>query len=176
MLELKQISKQAIPRALAKAERYRLLNEPHEAESICRDVLRTEPRNQEALVALVLALTDQFGSRHGADMSKAREALAQVTDEYERAYYGGIIYERWAKAQFEARVPTHLALDWVEEAMTLYERAEALRPGGNDDAVLRWNSCLRFIESTRPMPKSQETGREAGFTDEPPETWGKRTP
>jgi hypothetical protein len=176
MLELKKISKQAIPRALAKAERYRLLNEPHEAESICRDVLRTEPRNQEAVVALVLALTDQFGSRHGADMSKARDALAQVTDEYERSYYGGIIYERWAKAQFEAHVPTHLALDWVEEAMTLYERAEALRPGGNDDAVLRWNSCLRFIESTRPMPKSQETGREAGFTDEPPATWGKRSP
>jgi hypothetical protein len=176
MLELKKISKQAIPRALAKAERYRLLNEPHEAESICRDVLRTEPGNQEAVVALVLALTDQFGSRHGADMSKARDALAQVTDEYERSYYGGIIYERWAKAQFEAHVPTHLALDWVEEAMTLYEHAEALRPGGNDDAVLRWNSCLRFIDSTRLTPKSQETGREAGFTDEPPATWGKRTP
>jgi hypothetical protein len=176
MLELKKISKQAIPRALAKAERYRLLNEPHEAESICRDVLRTEPGNQEAVVALVLALTDQFGSRHGADMSKARDALAQVTDEYERSYYGGIIYERWAKAQFEAHVPTHLALDWVEEAMTLYEHAEALRPGGNDDAVLRWNSCLRFIDSTRLTPKSQETDREAGFTDEPPATWGKRTP
>ena len=60
--------------------------------------------------------------------------------------------------------------------MSLFERAEALRPGGNEDAVLRWNSCLRFIESTRLAPKSQETGREAGFTDEPPATWGKRTP
>src|SRR6266851_7226317 len=97
MLELKQISKQAIPRALAKAERYRLLNEPHEAESICRDVLRTEPGNQEAVVALVLALTDQFGSRHGADMSKAREALSLLKGEYEHLYYDGIIYERWAK-------------------------------------------------------------------------------
>src|SRR5260370_18307542 len=155
MLELKQISKQAIPRALAKAERYRLLNEPHEAESICRDVLRTEPGNQEAVVALVLALTDQFGSRHGGDMSKAQEALAQVTEEYERAYYGGIVYERWAKAQFEARVPTHLALDWVEQAMTFYQRAEALRPGGNDDAVLRWNPCRRFIECTRLTRKPQ---------------------
>jgi hypothetical protein len=176
MLELKQISKQAIPRALAKAERYRLLNEPHEAESICRDVLRAEPGNQEAVVALVLALTDQFGSRHGADMGKARQALAQLTDEYERAYYGGIIYERWAKAQFEAHVPTHLALDWVEEAMSLYESAEALRPGGNDDAVLRWNSCLRFIESARLAPKSGETGHDAGFTDESPASWAKRTP
>jgi hypothetical protein len=176
MLELKQISKEAIPRALAKAERYRLLNEPHEAESICRDVLRTEPGNQEAVVALVLALTDQFGSRHTADMSRAREALAQVTGEYERAYYGGIIYERWAKAQFEAHLPTHLALDWMEEAMNAYERAEALRPEGNDDAVLRWNSCLRFIESMRLGPKSEETGRDAGFSDEPPASWEKHRP
>jgi len=175
MLELKQISKNAIPRALAKAERYRLLNEPQEAESICRDVLRADPGNQEAIVSLVLALTDQFGIRHGADMSKAKEALAQVSDEYERAYYGGIIHERWAKARFEAHVPNHLALDWLEEAMTLYARAEALRPGGNDDAVLRWNSCLRFIQSARLTPKVQQTGHEAGFTDEPPSSWGKRT-
>jgi hypothetical protein len=109
-------------------------------------------------------------------MGKARQALAQLTDEYERAYYGGIIYERWAKAQFEAHVPTHLALDWVEEAMSLYESAEALRPGGNDDAVLRWNSCLRFIESARLAPKSGETAHEAGFTDESPASWAKRTP
>jgi hypothetical protein len=176
MLELKQISKRAIPRALAKAERYRLLNEPHEAESICRDVMRAEPGNQAAAVALVLALTDQFGSRHGADMGKATEALTQLTDEYERIYYGGIIYERWAKAQFEAHVPTHLALDWIEEAMTMYERAEALRSDDNDDAVLRWNSCLRFIESTRLTPKSEERGREPGFSDEPPANWEKRTP
>jgi hypothetical protein len=175
MLEPKRISKEAIPRALAKAERYRLLNEPHEAESICRDVLRTEPGNQDAVVALVLALTDQFGSRHAADMSKAREALAQLNGEYERAYYDAIIYERWAKAQFEADAPAHFALGWVEEAMSLYERAEALSPSGNDDAVLRWNSCLRFIESTRLAPKSEQTGREAGFSDEPPATWEKRT-
>jgi hypothetical protein len=175
MLKLKRISKEAIPRALSKAERYRLLNEPHEAESICRDVLWIEPGNQDAVVALVLSLTDQFGSRHGANMSRAREALTQLTDEYQRAYYSGIVHERWAKAQFEAGVPPHLALDWMEEAMTEFESAEALRPGGNDDAVLRWNSCLRFIESTRLTSKSEEAGREAGFSDESPATWEKRT-
>ena len=35
MFELKPLSREAIPRALEKAERYRLLNEPAEAESIC---------------------------------------------------------------------------------------------------------------------------------------------
>jgi hypothetical protein len=176
MLELKRISKEAIPRALAKAERYRLLNEPHEAESICRDVLRTEPGNQDAVVALVLALTDQFDSRQGANIALAKEALGQLKGEYERSYYDGIINERWAKAQFESGMPADFALGWVAEAMTLYERAEALSPSGNDDAVLRWNSCLRFIESTRLTPKSEQTGSEAGFGDEPPATWEKRTP
>src|SRR5579864_3525344 len=59
-LELKTLSLEAVPRALAKAERYRLLNEPGEAESICRDALDADPDNQDALVMLLLALTDQF--------------------------------------------------------------------------------------------------------------------
>ena len=57
MFELKPISTAAIPRAVAKAERYRLLNEPQEAESICRDVLRVDEDNQEVLTMLLLALT-----------------------------------------------------------------------------------------------------------------------
>ena len=40
MPELKQLHKEAIPSALEKAERYRLLNEPGEAESICHDEIR----------------------------------------------------------------------------------------------------------------------------------------
>jgi|HubBroStandDraft_1064217.scaffolds.fasta_scaffold41810_1 hypothetical protein len=173
MLELKRISHDAIARSLAKAERYRLLNEPHEAESICRDVLHTDPDNQEALVVLLLALTDQFGQRHVSDMKKAQEVLAQLRGEYERAYYAGIISERWAKAQLETGAPVHLALGWVEQAMGLYEQAEALSPAGNEDAVLRWNSCVRMIESHRLAPKAEQTSMEAGFGDEVPHHWNK---
>ena len=54
MYELKRLTKEAVPRALEKAERYRLLNEPTEAESICQDILRVEPDNQPALVVLLL--------------------------------------------------------------------------------------------------------------------------
>ena len=43
---LKPISPEAIPEALQKAERYRLLNEPAQAESLCQDVLAVEPNNQ----------------------------------------------------------------------------------------------------------------------------------
>ena len=61
MFELKRLSADAIPAALEKALRYRLLNDPAEAESICHDVLRIDPENQQALVNLLLALTDRFG-------------------------------------------------------------------------------------------------------------------
>ena len=60
MFELKPISHESVAGALAKAERYRLLNEPGEAESICRDILEIEPGNQQALISLILALTDQI--------------------------------------------------------------------------------------------------------------------
>ena len=50
MAELKRILPSAAPVALEKALRYRLLNEPMQAESICRDVLEVDPSNKEALV------------------------------------------------------------------------------------------------------------------------------
>lgn len=48
VFELKPLSKKAIPRAIEKADRYRLLNEPSDAESICLDVLAVDPENQRA--------------------------------------------------------------------------------------------------------------------------------
>ncbi|MEE2900476.1 MAG: hypothetical protein VX815_18600, partial [Gemmatimonadota bacterium] len=60
MSELKPLSADAVPVALAKAEHYRLLNEPEEAESICIDILEVDPEHQKALINLLLARTDQF--------------------------------------------------------------------------------------------------------------------
>ena len=97
MFQLKPISPGSLSGALAKAERYRLLNEPAEAESICLDILRVEPENQQALIMLLLSLTDQFGSRMAE--SRPRELLSRLAGEYERAYYAGIISERKARAQ-----------------------------------------------------------------------------
>ncbi|HEX8950195.1 MAG TPA: hypothetical protein VF945_00045, partial [Polyangia bacterium] len=98
MRELKRIRQAALPAALAKAERYRLLNEPEQAESICRDVLAVEPKDQTALVTLLLSLTDQFRAQSTTSVRRAEEVLAQLTDEYQRVYYAGIIRERWALA------------------------------------------------------------------------------
>ena len=43
MFELKPLSLPAVPAALAKAERYRLLSEPEQCQSICEDVPRLTP-------------------------------------------------------------------------------------------------------------------------------------
>jgi hypothetical protein len=145
--ELKALSHAGIPEALRKAERYRLLNEPLEAESICLDVLEIDPGNQEAVVSLLLALTDQFGHGKSTLVEQARKLLTRLASDYERAYYAGVILERRAKARLRLGGPGSggIAYEWLREAMDSYEMAEALRPEGNDDAILRWNTCVRII-------------------------------
>jgi hypothetical protein len=145
MFELKTLSKEAIARSLEKAERYRLLNEPVEAESICLDVLRIDAENQRALVILLLALTDQFNV--SGDVAKGRAVLPRLRDEYERAYYAGIICERCAKARLHRGGPGcgPAAYEGLREAMSWYEKAETLSPAGNNDAMLRWNTCARIL-------------------------------
>lgn len=149
MYSLKPLTREAVPRALEKAERYRLLNEPAEAESICADVLAADPENQEALVTLLLALTDRFAEGGGEVLARARGVLPRLASAYERAYFAGLICERHAKAQLERGAPGAAAIAWhgLVEAMELYEKAEAIRPTGNDDALLRWNTCVRILES-----------------------------
>jgi len=114
--ELKPISSAGIAEALEKAERYRLINEPSLAESICLDVLRVDPENQKAVVMLLLALTDQFG--HVAP-SRARELLPRLKGDYEREYYTGIIWERTAHAQLRKGSPNAVftAHDAFRQAM-----------------------------------------------------------
>lgn len=144
--ELKRISQAGIPEAIEKAELYRSLNEPEEAESICRDILAIEPQHQLALRLLGLALTDQFtGVRH--DRYRETEELFQkLADPYERLYYSAILHERRGKAQLKAgHLPLSL-LPLFEHALHLYAEAEKVRPAGNDDAILRWNRCVRLLE------------------------------
>jgi hypothetical protein len=158
MFELKRLSSEAIPAALERALRYRLLNEPAEAESICHDVLEIDPQNQEALVMLLLAVTDRLGKGYGVGVTEAQEVLARLRDDYERAYYAGIICERRAKAQLRQGYPGagHDAYEFLREAMTWFEKAEALRPPKNDDALLHWNTCARIIMRNQLGPRVEE--------------------
>jgi tetratricopeptide (TPR) repeat protein len=146
-LKLKLISNFGIAEAIAKTEVYRYLNEPGEAESICRDILAIDPDNQAALRLLGLAITDQFTGEASDRYSESERVFRGLASEYERVYHLGILQERKGKAQLRAGRPPHAVLPIFEEAMGLFEQAEKIRPAGNDDPILRWNRCLRLLQS-----------------------------
>jgi hypothetical protein len=150
---LKRITADGIPHAMEKAERYRLLNDPVQAESICHDVLAAAADHQDALRCLILSLTDQFSASGAAHAARAARAhVARLADAYERAYYTGLVHERETRAFLHRKNAVRsAAYDGFRHAMECYEQAEALRPG-DVDAILRWNSCVRTIERERLEP------------------------
>ena len=149
MITLKSLSAAAIPAALAKAEHYRLLNEPDQAESICEDILAVEPGNARATVILMLALTDRFSRGDGQLVARAQDLAAHLISPYERAYFGGLVAERRARALLESAGPgrARTAGHWLRDAMDFYARAEEMRTAGNDEARLRWNACARVLNA-----------------------------
>ena len=158
MPDLKRISKDSIPRAIQKAERYRLLNQSWATESICLDVLEVDPGNQPVLVMLILAITDQFGRESAELVRRARETLERLTDPYQKAYYAGIIAERLAHAQLAsgAMHAEAMASTTLRSAMESFEKAESLRQPGNDDAILRWNTCQRTLAAMRRQEPAED--------------------
>ena len=145
--QLKAISKSGIAEALAKVELYRYLNEPEESESICRDILAVDPNQQLALRLLGLAMTDQFTGGPGDRYREVEETFGKLADRYEHLYYTGLYYERRAKAQLRAGQSPHAVYPLFEQALNCFAEAEKNRPAGNDDAILRWNRCVRLLET-----------------------------
>lgn len=160
MWDLKAISPDAIPEALSKAERYRLLHEAADAESICQDVLRIDAANQQALITLLLAITDQFDDHVPA--SHALDLIPRLEGEYDRAYYEGVVWERAAKCQFrQSRFGAGaMVYEGLHRAMDLYESAEKVRPSANDDALLRWNACARLLMANPHLRPAEEPAPE----------------
>ena len=165
MFELKPLSISGIPAALARVERYRLLNELRVAESICLDILESDPGNAEAVPMLILAITDQFRTGSFGDEKRARELIPQLKGDYEKAYYSGIICERLGKATIDKGIPDskYVAYEWLMDAMEFFEKAEAVRPAGNDDVILRWNNCVRSTARYRLERKHEEVAH--GFLE-----------
>jgi hypothetical protein len=156
MFQLKLISTESVPLALEKAERYRLLKQAWMAESICRDILEADPQNSKAMLTLLLAITDQFEVSQQADVSEASRLCDRLPGEYEREYYAGVISERKGKSILCRSAPDEsLAYEWLYDAMLHYERAEAIRPPGNDDAILCWNTCVRLIDRFHLSPRNE---------------------
>ena len=158
LFELKFMSESSIAKSLEKAHRYRLLNEPMHAESICYDVLAVDGENQQALNILLLAITDQFDERMTERCRQANSIKDRLTDPYKLTYYDGLISERRALALFKRGGPgvSYVTYEWLRRAMECYEKADALSEADNDDAILRWNACARTImrhPELKPEPK-----------------------
>jgi hypothetical protein len=148
MAELKRLEMESIASALEKVDRYRLLNDPEEAESICRDILAIDPENAKTRIALILSLTDQFGTQLTRTFKEACDLASGLDDEYAQLYYHGIICERRAMQAYRRGGPSagYIAYDWLHQAMEHYDKAAASRPSGDDSALLRWNACVRKLE------------------------------
>jgi hypothetical protein len=156
MFDLKPLSPSAISAALVKAERYRLLNEPEQCQSICEDVLRADPGNYEAHLMLILAITDGF-PRSTADAARASDLVSVLPSAYDRHYYAGLVAERHGRAVlFQGGMGESAGSHWLHQAMREYERAEDLRPPGNDDARLRWNACARLFNTHPALQRDDE--------------------
>jgi tetratricopeptide (TPR) repeat protein len=164
---LKTISRAGVPGAISKAELYRSLNEPEEAESICRDILLVEPENQLALRLLGLAITDQFCGDASDRHREAGELFQRLVEPYERLYYTGLLHERRAKAQMRVGHPPHTLATLFAEAMRCFSEAEMIHPPHNDDAVLRWNRCARLLQTHPGFHEEQESDAFDAFDSSP---------
>ena len=123
MFPLKPLSSSAVPAALAKAERYRLLNEPEQCESICEDVLRADPGNHPATVMLILAITDRFPQDDRGRQSGDGTCQPACRPTTSASYYAGLVAERRARALLShGGMGRRGASQWLQQAMA------ALRP------------------------------------------------
>jgi len=164
--QLKAISKSGIAEALAKVELYRYLNEPEESESICRDILAVDANQQLALRLLGLAMTDQFTGGVGDRYREVEGIFQRLADHYERLYYTGLYYERRAKAQLRTGQSPHVVYPLFERALNCFGEAEKVRPAGNDDSILRWNRCVRLLQTPSMVWEEQLASYDA--EDAPP--------
>ncbi len=163
MPNLKTIAVESVPSALEKAQQYRRINEPNEAESICLDILAVVPDHQEAMKTLLLALTDKF-TDYGLNPSfeQAEKIVAKLDTSHLKAYYSGIIYERRGKYHLKKGGPgaNSLAYGWLAKAMESFNQAMMEGDPKNQEAVLRWNSCVRIINSNPNMQSDETNERE----------------
>ena len=153
--KLKTIATSGIDGALFKAQLYRYLNEPEESESICQDILAADPDNQAALRLFGLAITDQFRGLATDRYVEVEAIFKRLNDPYKKEYYLGILCERRAKAQSRAGRPSTVWVPLYENAMKHFEAAESIKPTDNEEAVLRWNRCVRLLQ-TIPQVSQEE--------------------
>ncbi len=153
-LKLHDIRLTAIDQAIEKAKQYRSLLEPEIAESICLDVLNIDPDNQSVLIIYILALLDQISRAETQSQIKTIErTIEKLSSQYQRYYYTGLLNERRARHLITQAMSHSFAYEYFAEALNYYQQAIDRCPEKNDEAILRWNSCIRTIEKEKLKPR-----------------------
>ena len=165
MFALKALSHEGVASALAKAEHYRLLKRTGRSGEHLPRYSRHRARNQQALICLVLAQSDQI-ARDSRSFHSALATVQKLQGSTSVPITAGIVWERRAKAldAERGRGTHHSVYEWVVKALDCFAQAERLRPAGNDDAVLRWNTCVRFLtQSSKPRAEGRRGSRADRF-------------
>lgn len=160
--ELKPLTSKNLSAAVELAKHYRDLNAPEEAESICRDVISVSPDNEDAWRTLGLALTDQFPTKWMTLFDEARGAFNRLKSDYEKVYYAGITWERYAKAQLEAG-RSHNAIHAFEEALKSFEEAERIGPKDLPNPVVHYNRCVRALTTHPELVRASSVPQEPEY-------------
>ena len=105
---------------------------------------------------LILSMTDQFEETLSGRL--AQQLLPRLAGDYEKNYFAGIISERLGRAYMKNQGHgfSFEAYDCLREAMTCFEKAQDLRRAGEEEAIFRWNTCARTLNShpeLRPRPE-----------------------
>jgi tetratricopeptide (TPR) repeat protein len=160
--ELKPLTSKNLSAAVELAKHYRDLNQPEEAESICRDVIAVAPENEDAWRTLGLALTDQFPAKWMTLFDEARASFNRLSSDYERVYYGGITWERYAKAQLESG-RSHNAIHAFEEALKSFEEAEKIGPKDLPNPIVHYNRCVRALTTHPELVRASLVPQEPAY-------------
>jgi tetratricopeptide (TPR) repeat protein len=165
-LALKKLPSHELDSAVQKAMLYRELNQPEEAESICADVLAVDAKHQNALRVLGLAITDRFEETAVGLFDEALATFQKLESPYDRVYHEGVAWERLGKAHLK-RSEGHGALTALEHALDCFEQAEKIAPEGNPDSILRFNRCVRLLQSHKLLIEAFEAphSRSPGLGD-----------
>jgi tetratricopeptide (TPR) repeat protein len=118
--ELKKLADKNLGAAITLAKHYRDLNQPDEAESICRDVLEVAPDDVDALRTLGLTLTDRFPTAWMSLFEEACSTFKKLPSEY-------------------------TARPACEEAIVKFEEASALAAKDDPAPILHYNRCVRAL-------------------------------
>ncbi len=153
-MDYRLIHQDTIGAVLDKARQYRSLLEPELAISICLDVFAVDENNQDALVIYILAMTDLYNHANAKVCPQTiNESIAKLTSEFERTYYTGITLERKARALLKNAMSRSFAYNLFIQAIKIYDQAQQIAPKQRDDAILRYNACVRTIKNEHLSPR-----------------------